>query len=119
MRQSTTIAATVGAALLFVTAACGSSPSASQSAASQACLDALDKAETMMTLSKTGFDYAAEAMGASGDGFTAASQLDTAGMEDARLRMDGAAQKLNALAPTVTTAAQAYNEAAAQCRAGS
>lgn len=69
----------------------------------QACLDALDDADT-------GFTYAGTALGAASDGFTAASLGNTSGLELATKTMDETTPKLTALAPQ-------YNAAKAECRA--
>lgn len=67
------------------------------------CLEAL-------TLSEQAFDYAAEALGYSGEALQAAARLNAPGIQAAKAKMDILNPKMSALAPKV-------NSAKAQCRA--
>lgn len=87
--------------------------------APQACLDALDKADTMLGHARTGFGYTAELMGISGDGFTAAARFDSDGLNDAATRMNKVTEKISDLTPQMGVAVTEYNTAAQACRTAS
>ena len=122
--NTTKIAAVVALAAATVLTGCGGqSPSSSPAAAPaptvtvtapaktvtktvtpQACLDALDYADT-------GFGYSAESMGFASEAFTAAANLDIDGVEAAGNDLSEVTDKFTALAPD-------YNAAKAACRDG-
>jgi hypothetical protein len=78
-------------------------PGPTRTVVPQSCLDALDAGEQ-------GFTYAGEALSAAGAGFTAAGNLDLAGVSAANDRMTATTRKLTALAP-------GWNGPKAECRA--
>lgn len=97
------IASVVAAAALLVAApAVGASV---PSRVPKACLSALDHAETLM-------DYAVEGFGYAADGFNAASVFDADGLDEA-------AENMNTLAPLIGDERDAFDDAAARCRAKS
>lgn len=67
------------------------------------CIEALDLADE-------GFTIASQSMSAAGEGFTAAGNLDVAGINAAKVKIEATGGELGDLAPS-------YNMAKAACRA--